>query len=467
VAQWGLDGLLALGPPGLAELGPIRLNKAVLAFTAVISMLTAAVSGVAFAIEGSRADVHDALSDSGRAVGMSLRLRRLGSMFVVGEIALAVVMLVGAGLMLRSLARVQAVDPGFRSENILTARVGLPSTRYSRDEQRLAFFRETADRVRALPGVEAAGIVGCLPFTGLCAATSFTVVGEPEPAPGQSPVTDVRVSDTGYFETMRIPLLRGRLFNEREMRENAHVVVINETLAREHFATTSALGQRLDIAMGAAPRVPTEVIGVVADVLLIDLQTPARPTVYWPHPQLAYSAMTLAVRTAGDPMALAPSLARTVQELDADQPIAEVRTMDEWLDRTLASRRFNTLLLLTFAGLAVLLAAVGIYGVMSYTVGQRTPEIGLRVALGASQRDILGMVVGNAARLAGIGLAIGLALAVALSGAMSRLLYETSGTDPLTFGLVILVLGPVAILASYIPARRASRVEPVQALRYQ
>jgi putative ABC transport system permease protein len=467
VAQWGLAALLALSPPGLADIGAVQLNKTALAFTLILSILTAVASGLAFAIEGSRTDVHDVLADGARQVGVSLRHRRLRSAFVVAEIALAVVLLVGAGLMMRSFARVRAINPGFDAENVLTARVGLPTRKYSTPEVRLGFFREAVDRLRALPGVESAGAVSFLPLAGLGAATSFTIVGQPAPAPGQAPVADVRVCDNGYFEAMRIALVGGRTFSDREMRERANVVIVNETLARQHFPGQDPIGQRLDISMGAPPRVATEIIGVVADVRLAEIQVAARPTTYWPHPQLDYPAMTLTVRTASSPLTLAPALERLIQELDADQPVSEVRSMDEWLGLAVAQRRFNTFLLLTFAGVAVVLAAVGIYGVISYSVGQRTPEIGLRLALGASERDILTMVVGNASKLAFTGLAIGLGLALILNRTMSGLLYETSGTDPVTIGVVILLLGPVAILASYLPARRASRVEPIQALRYQ
>jgi putative ABC transport system permease protein len=440
------------------------VNSAVLIFTAAVSMITAVVAGLAFAIEGSRADVHGATADA-RQIGTSRRHRRLRNAFVIVEIALAVVLLVAGGLMLRSFARIRAVDPGFAPANVLTARVGLPSRKYSTTAQRLAFFREAVNRVRALPGVDAVGAVNCLPLTGLCSATSFTIVGQPQPAPGQLPVTEVRVADEGYFEAMRIAVLKGRLFSERETRENLHVVVVNETLARQYLAGEDPLGQRLEISMGPPPRVPTQIIGVVADVRLAALQTPARPTAYWPHVQLDYPAMTLAVRTASEPAALAPALERVVQSLDPEQPLSDVRTMDQWVERALSPQRFNAVLLIAFAGVSILLAAVGIYGVMSYTVSQLTPEIGLRLALGAPQRDILRMVLADAIRLSLAGLALGVGLAFLLRQTLSRLLYETQASDLATFAGVTLMLGAVAVLASYLPARRAARVEPIQALR--
>jgi putative ABC transport system permease protein len=467
IAGWSLDSLVALSPVGVAELGPVQLNYTILAFTTAVSAFTALASGLAFAIEGSRGAVRDALTGGARQVGAGVWHNRLRAVFVVAEIALAVVLLAGAGVMLRSYARILAIDPGFRTDNVLTARVGLPSRKYAESEQRLAFFREAVAGIRALPGVEAAGAVSFLPLAGLGAATSFTIEGEPAPAPGQSPVADVRVSDNGYFDAMRIPLVRGRFFTEREMRENAHVVIVNEALARAHFAGDDPLGRRLNISMGPPPRVPTEIVGVVGDVRQAQVQAPARPTAYWPHSQLDYTAMTLTVRTSGEPLALSTTLERTIHALDADQPVSEVWTMNQWVSRSLAARRFNTLLLTTFACLAAAMAALGVYGVMSYVVSQRTGEIGLRLALGADAREVRRMVVGNALRLTGVGLAIGAGLSLMFGGAITRLLYQTSGTDPVTLAAVIVFLGGVAALASYGPARRASRIEPLEALRYQ
>jgi putative ABC transport system permease protein len=466
VAQWSLAVLLAISPVDLADLGRVQLSYPVLAFTAVVSLATAIVCGFAPAFEGSRAGVQEALKDGSRQVGSGLRHRRIRQAFVVSEIALAVVLLVGAGLMLRSFGTLSRVNPGFNAHNILTARLTIPGARYPDDAKRVEFFSSVVARVAAVPGVESAGAISFLPLAGSGAATGFTIVGQPEPPAGQEPVTDVRVADTGYFRTLNVPLLRGRLFTEREMREKSNVVVINDALARRYFPSEDPLGKSLVIAM-TSPNVPTEIVGVVADVKYADLATEARATTYWPHSQLAYSAMTLTLRTASDPATFAPIVEREVRALDKDQPISDVRTMDQWVSRTLSQARFSSTLLTAFAGLALLLAAIGIYGVMSYAVSQRTPEIGIRLALGAESRDILGMIVGNAVRLAGLGLAIGLMLALALSRALTSLLYETAGTDPVTFAVVVGVLGAVALLASYFPARRASRIPPVDALRYQ
>ena len=466
VALWGLELLLAISPVSLADIGPVDLSYPVLGFTAAVSLATAIICGFAPAFEGSRGSVQDALKDGARQIGASVRHRRIRQAFVVGEIALAVVLLVGAGLMIRSFGSLRGVNPGFDARNVLTARVTVPARRYPDDARRIDFFASLVARLSAIPGVESAGAVSYLPLAGAGAATGFTIVGQPAPLPGQGPTTDVSVCDDGYFRALKVPLLRGRVFAEREMREKSNVVIINDALARRYFPNEDPLGKRLVIAM-SDPNVPTEIIGIIGNVKFADFATEARPTTYWPHPQLVYSAMTLTLRTTSDPAAFAPLVEREVRAMDKDQPVADVRTMDQWVTRTLSQAKFSSTLLTTFAGLALALAAIGIYGVMSYSVTQRTPEIGIRLALGAEARDILGMVVGNAVRLAAAGLAIGVVLALALSRTLASLLYETAGTDPLTFAAVVGVLGAVAVAASYFPARRASRIPPVEALRAQ
>jgi putative ABC transport system permease protein len=386
--------------------------------------------------------------------------------FVVSEIALAVVLLVGAGLLIRSFGSLRRVHPGFDARRVLTARLTIPTLRYSTDVARTTFFATLVSRVAALPGVETAGAISFLPLAGLGAATDFTIAGQPVPVAGPPMGTDVRVCDNGYFRAMRVPLVSGRLFSEREMREKSNVVIINETMAKRFFPGGDALGKSLVISMNL-PNVPTEIVGIVGDVKQGDVTSDMHPMTYWPHPQLAYSAMTLTIRTTNDPAALAPLLEREVHALDKDQPIADVRTMDQWVSRSLSQARFSSTLLTTFAAVALLLAAIGIYGVMSYAVSQRTAEIGIRLALGAESGDVLRMIVGGTARLAAAGLGIGLLLALALGRTLSTLLYDTAGTDPLTFAAVAVVLGSVALAAGYLPARRASRIPPVEALRYQ
>jgi putative ABC transport system permease protein len=314
--------------------------------------------------------------------------------------------------------------------------------------------------------VRSAGAISFLPMGGPGAATRFTIEGQPEPPAGEAPTLDVRVVDQNFFGTMNIPLIKGRNFNEREMREASHVVIINESLARKHFPGEDPIGKRLKINM-QDPIVPTEIIGVVGDVKYAGLDTDVRPMSYWPHPELPYSFMTLVVRTETDPKSLAGALQREVQAMDKDQPVADIRTMDEVLASSVARARFSTLLLSIFAGVALVLSAVGIYGVMAYSVTQRTHEIGVRMALGAQRRDILRLVVRQGMLLVIIGVALGLLLAFILTRFMESLLYGIQAHDPTTLFGVSLILALVALVACLLPARRATRVDPMIALRYE
>ena len=464
LARWGVALLVALSPSDLTGLRLVQLSPAVLAFTFVVSMLTAALCGLAPALAGSRPDVQDSLKDGGRSGGAGLRTRALRKVFVVAEVALAMVLLAGAGLMIKSLGALGRVNPGFASEGVLTGRVTLSGDQYKEDPPTLRFFAEAVERVSEIPGVKDAGAVSFPPFTGLAAATGFRIVGRPVPAPGQEPGTEVRVCDNGYFRVMRIPLVRGRLFTDRELREKADVVLISEGFAKQFFPGQDPIGQKLLIDMMEEPPA-TEIVGIVGDVKHAGLSAEARPMVYWPHPVLVYGAMTLVVRTDGDPAALAPMLERAVQSIDKDQPVSDIRTMEQWIGASLARERFASALLLVFAALALTLAAIGIYGVMSYVVGQRTTEMGIRAALGATARDLRRLILRDGARLLLAGLAIGLPLALAGSRALRSLLYETPASDPATFAVVLAVLASAALFASWLPARRAAKVPPAEALR--
>jgi len=466
MAQWSLDLLIAMSPIDLATLGHVRLSYPVLGFTAAVSLLTAVICGFAPAFEGARTGVQESLKDGARQVGGGVRARRMRQVFVVSEVALAVVLLVGAGLMMRSFNSLRSVDPGLHTQDVLTLRVALPARKYNEPGKTLRFFADAERRVAAIPGVQSVGIVSYLPFTGLGAGTNFDIVGQPPAPPGAALGTDVTVCDVGYFQTFRLPLLKGRLFTEREMREKSNVVVINDALAQRYFPGEDPIGKQLVIYM-TLPNVPTEIIGVVGNAKFQDLRSTMQPTSYWPHPQLAYTAMTLVVKTPGDPLAFASAVDREIHAIDKDQPVSDVRSMDQWIARTLSQARFSSMLLSIFALVALTLASIGIYGVMSYAVTQRTSEIGIRLALGADTRNILSLIVGNGIRLAGFGLAIGIVLALPLSGTLSSLLFNTASTDPLTFAGAVGVLGAVALVASYLPARRASRIAPVEALRDQ
>jgi putative ABC transport system permease protein len=466
VAQWSLTLLEVLSPVDLTAIGHLSLSYPVLVFTGIVSIVTAFGCGLASALEGSRADVQQALAQGGRQIGGGLRHRRVRHAFVIAEIALAVVLLAGAGLMLRSFASMRRVDPGFDPSNVLTMRMQLPRAKYADDPARIRFFRELVGRVANLPGVQAAGAASFLPMAGLGAATSLTIEGEAPAAPGQEKSSAVTVCDDGFFRALKVPLLRGRFFSEQEMQEKRDVVLINEALAQQYFPNQDPIGKRMTLFM-TEKNVPAEIIGIVGNTRGVDLVTPAKPESFWPHPQLAYSSMTLTVRAAGDPSRLAQAIEAQVHAQDKDQPVSEVRTMEQWVAKSLSQIRFSTSLLMAFAVLALVLATVGIYGVMSYAVSQRTSEIGVRLAVGAEGKDILRMIVWDWARLAGIGLTIGLVLALVLSRTLTSLLFHTMAADPLTYALVVAVLGAVALLASYLPARRASRIPLVEALRYQ
>lgn len=468
IARAGVAIALATGPIDPTVASRVRLSLPVLLFSLAVSVVAAVVSGLVPALESARGVVAESLKEGGRTAGGSARARRLRQSLVVAEVALAAVLLVGAGLLLESFVRLARIDPGFESKGLLTGRVALHGPRYGEDAKVLAFFRETADRMRAIPGVSAAGMISFLPFAGLGAATDFTVVGRPVPPPGQEPVTDVRVCDNGFFQAMRIPLRKGRLFEEREMRERSNVVVVSESFAGTAFPGEEALGRRVVIDMawhaGDKPE-PTEIVGIVGDVKIENLTAPMRPAAYFPHPQISYPAMTFVVRGIGEKASLAAAMRESARTVDPDQPMGEARAMSDWIGDSLRRARFSSGLLTIFAAVALVLAAVGIYGVMAYVVGLRRGEIGVRMALGASNDAIRRMVVAGGARLVLLGMMIGIPSALALTGFLSSLLYETSGRDPATIAGVIGILGAVALAASTVPAWRASRVEPVEALK--
>ncbi|HKP72323.1 MAG TPA: ABC transporter permease, partial [Pyrinomonadaceae bacterium] len=356
IALWGVDALVAFSPPNLLGAERIGVSLPVLGFTFLVSLLTGVIFGLAPAFEATHVSLNETLKESGKSNMGSRRSRRWSGVFVVAQIALALVLLIGSTLMIRSFLRLQGVDPGFNADNLLTLRVTLPGAKYPEDNNRVAFFRQAIERIKALPDVRSAGAISALPFGGnLGARTSFAIEGRPTPPPGQEPSTDMRAVDENYFQTIGIPLLSGRMFTEQEAREFRPVVVISETMARQHFPGQNPVGQHVTVQMERDPK-PKEIIGVVADAKYKTLEGEPYPMVYYSHPQLAYSEMTLVVRTNGDPLGVAAAVQREIQAIDKDQPVAEMRTMRSWLDDAMARTRFGTLLLGIFAGVALVLA---------------------------------------------------------------------------------------------------------------
>ena len=465
LTRWGIDALLGISPRDLLSLTSVSIDKRVLGFALVLSVVTSLIFGLLPALESSRPKTNEALKEGGRGTTGG-RSQRALNWFVVAQVALSLMLLVGSGLMIRSLMRLQSVDPGFDPNNVLTVSISLPRAKYAETPKRIEFFQQLLAHVRQLPGVRAAGGASAPPFTGFGAATGFDIEGQPPLPSSQQATTDVRVVDQDYFKTMAIPLLKGRTFTDREVQQQSHVVIISEEMARRHFANENPLGKRITIDM-KDKNDPCEIVGLVGDVKWKGLDLPNRPMIYWPHAELPYLTMTLVIKTSGDPVTMAGAIQREVRALDKDQPLSEIRPMKELLADSISRSRFATLLLSIFAAVAFALASVGIYGVMSYSVTQRTNEIGIRIALGATGRSVLGLVLKRGLILAGSGVLVGLIGSVALTRLLTNLLFGVSATDPATFALAPILLTAVALLATYIPARRATKVDPLVALRYE
>jgi len=464
LARWGIAGLMTFAPRDLLSFTAVEMDKRVLGFALIISFLTSLIFGLLPAWESSRPQTSEALKEGNR--GTTGRSHRALNWFVVAQVALSLMLLIGSGLMVKSLRRLQSVDPGFDPKNVLTVGVTLPRAKYDQPQKKIDFFQQLLAHVRVLPGVQSVALGSAPPFTGVPAGTRFTIEGRPPIPPPNEPTTDVRIIDQNYFQTMGIHFQRGRNFDEREVLKESHVVIINETLARTHFPNEDPLGKRLTIEMRDENE-PTEIIGIVGDVRSTGLDVPSREMVYWPHAELPNFPVMLVIKTSSEPAAMTNAIQREVLALDKDQPISEIRTMESLVGDSFARSRFATQLLSIFAGVAFLLSAVGIYGVMSYSVTQRTNEIGIRMALGASRNHVLQLVLKRGLVLVGIGVVLGLAGSLALTRLLTTLLFGVSATDPATFALVSAILVAVAMLATYLPARRAMKVDPLEALRYE
>ena len=465
-AFWCTKALVALGPASIPRLADVTIDLPVLAFTFAIAVGTSVIFGLLPALSASSGAVARFIGSAGRgAVGPAgSRLRRA---LVVGEMALAVVLLVGAGLLIRSYQQLQHVSPGFDPDGVVTFNLSLPEAKYPMAPQISAFTTTLLSRLRAEPGVDAAAAVFGLPFAGgFSASTSFRNPSKPDTA--DSPTAGMRIVSPDYFRTLRIPLVTGRLFDERDDDSAPEVVLINQQTARRYFPGENPLGQQIRVGVSLAREARSNsktIVGIVGDVKYgrLDAETP--PEIYLPHAQHAVDEFTIAVRTAGDPMAFAPTLRRNVAAIDRELPIAKIEPMAAVIGASIAERRFTMLLLSAFAAVAVALAAIGIYGVLAYLVSQRTQEIGVRLAIGAAPGDVARLFLGEGARLALVGLAAGVAGAAAATRALSALLFGVTATDPLTFAAVAGTLALVALAAAYVPARRAARVDPMVALR--
>ena len=467
LAVWAKDLLLAMLPESMsvAKVNSVTIDGNVLAFTVALSLGTAVLFGLLPALRASRPDLGDTLKEGGRAISSSLRRNRMRAALVASEVALSMVLLVGAGLLIRSFIRLERVAPGFEPDHILSMRIGLTNPRYSDLKARSSGLDEILHRIAQVPGVVSTGSIQFPPLGGILPATGFWVAGRPTPNPSEASVTGVSIVTPGYFPTLGIPLISGRLFTERDQQGTPQVTIVSQSLARQQFPNMDPIGQRLFVEW--SHETPYQIVGVVGDVKHDGLDKEARPTVYFPNAQETQNIATLMIRTAGDPTKLAPVAEQIIHAYDKDQAIANIQPLDMFLSKAVARPRFQSVLLASFAGLALLLAAIGIFGVMSYSVAQRTHEIGIRVALGAQSDQVLRLVVGQGLLLALIGTAAGLAGAFALTRYLRTLLFNVSPTDWLTFTTVPLVLCVVAVGASYFPARRAMRVDPMQALRYE
>ena len=469
LAWWSIDALIAFGPRDLPRANEITINSGVIAFTFGISILTSIAFGLVPALHASRASVSGSLKEAARGSSSGVHGNRLRSVFVVSQFALSLILLVGAGLLIRSFALLSAVEPGFNPNRAVTFWQSLSKTRYPQSEQQVQFFDHLLPKLAALPGIEAVGAVTPLPFGGDSRGITFTVVGQPSPPAGLEPSASDLVIDKGYFRAMQIPLKNGRTFDTRDQANAKPVVMVNEAFAKKFFRNQNPVGQSLVVGAGPNdPKPPREIVGIVGTSRHDTLTEEGDPELYIPYQQEPSPQMDLVLRTSlTNDTNLETMVRRAVHEVDAQNFVPKPRALRELLSQTLAQPRFNMALLGVFAGVAVILAAVGIYGVIAYSVSQRTKEIGIRMALGAQRADMLQMILRQSLWMVAIGIVVGLAGALAATRLMAALLFGVGTSDIFTYSTVILLLGGAALFASFIPARRAMKVDPMVALRYE
>jgi putative ABC transport system permease protein len=468
IAYGGLIVLKSFIPENISQARDISIDLKVLGFTFLVSVLTGLIFGLAPAVQAARFNQIDTLKEGGRDAATGGSGKRLRSLLVMAEVAISLVLLIGAGLLINSFLRLRNVDPGFRTDNLLTMKIVLPEPKYEEMDRRSAFYTELINRVQSLAGVRSAAVTTNLPLYRQGNSISVSIEGRPAPPPGQELIVVTRIVSPGYFDTMSIPLLRGRQLSEQDTETTPNVVVISETMARRYWPGEDAVGKRIAAGRIRTPEDLIQVVGVVKDVRQFELNAEPKPQMYLSYRQADFfEPRDFVVKTDVDPSSLAATVRKAVWEIDKDQPVSNIRTMEEIVADSIARQRFSMLLLAIFAAVALVLAGVGIYGVMSYSVAQRTREIGIRMALGAQTGAVLKLAVGYGMKLVIAGLVIGLMAAFALTRVMATLLFGVTATDPTTFTLISLLLIAVAALASYIPARRATKVNPIIALRYE
>jgi putative ABC transport system permease protein len=475
LAWWGVRWLSIIGPDSIPRLREVVIGGRVLAFTGVITLLTGVAFGLLPALQASRSDLNEALKEGSRGATASAGNRRIHGLLVISEVAITVLLLVGAGLLLKSFWLLRNVDPGFKADRVLTAGISLNREKFMPSDGRgstgstergAAFFRQIIERVSALPGVEAVGAISHLPFGGRGVNLGFTLQGHEVAASEDTTRAEVRVVSPGYFDAMAIPLIEGRAFTEQDSSSSPPVILVNQSFVRQFLSGATPLGRRLRVKLGKG--FEGEIVGVVGDVRHRGYDADPRPEVYVTYLQnTIWPVMNLVIRTKNEPGEMAAAVRREIEAVDSTQAIFNIRPLTDLLSDSIAERRFNLLLLIAFAAVALVTAAAGVYGVTAYMVTQRTHEIGIRMALGARRIDVLKLIIGQGTRLVMCGLAIGLVAAFIVARLLTSLFYGVSASDPATYIVVVLFLSAIALLACYIPASRATKVNPLTALRYE
>jgi putative ABC transport system permease protein len=470
VTMWGLSAIKYYGANQLPRLGEVQINARVLVFTLAVSVLTALLFSLLPVVKASRPDINEVLKAGAKSTTSSRSLRLWRDSLVVTEVALGLVLLIGAGLMIRSFARLVNVNPGFEPRNVLTGQISLTRAVYEQHEERVRYVDQTLDRLKALPGVESAAFVAPMPFSGGNVSSDFRIEGRPKPEPGQEPEANNRSVTAQYFEAIGIPLRKGRYFTEQDRRGSVGVAIINETLAARYFQDEDPLGKRVShIGANQNDDDPEqyEIVGVIGDVHHSSLTKPATPELYLPYQQNSWGWGNFFVRATQDPSSLIKTFTQEIQSGDRTVPVTGVQPLAQAISNTAAETQFYTFLFALFGAIGLILTLTGIYSVISYTVSQRTQEIGIRMALGAQAADVLKLFVGHGMVLTAAGIAIGVVAAWALTRLMTTLLFGLSANDPLTFAVIASLLTLIALLACWIPARRATKVDPMVALRYE